>query len=175
MEDGGSLFSPDFLTPSQWHDIHRAAPDGIKRLMLALLEVSLRDATGQHSTKSRGRRRKYKSTASQRERALAKHSQRASALRRDARTWIFGDGDGPFSFTTCCETLEIDGAKLRERIRGRSGAQRSLLSALVTNKRRCGNAEALGERANLADVEIAPSAKNFRNDALTADLRQVAL
>jgi hypothetical protein len=24
MEDGGSLFAPDFLTPSQWRDAHTA-------------------------------------------------------------------------------------------------------------------------------------------------------
>jgi len=128
MIDDSPLLSPDTLLPSQFADLHRSASGKdapIKSLLLAILEISLRDATGQHSTKGRGRRRKYKSTASQRERAAMKQSGRASALRRDARAWIFGDGDGPFSFRSCCETLEIDGEKLRERIRGRTAEKRA--------------------------------------------------
>ena len=125
MIDDSPLLSPDTLLPSQFADLHRSANGKdapIKSLLLAILEISRRDATGQPSTKSRGRRRKYKSTAFQRERAAAKHSQSASALRRDARAWIFGDGDGPFSFRTCCETLEIDGERLRERLAERRAA-----------------------------------------------------
>ncbi len=125
MIDDSPLLSPDMLLPSQFADLRRSANGKdapIKSLLLAILEISLRDATGVRSTKGRGRRRKYKSTASQREHAAMKQSGRASALRRDARAWLFGDGDGPFSFRTCCETLEIDCERLRERFRERRAA-----------------------------------------------------
>jgi len=129
VEDGASsLFAPDVLTPSQFADLRRAGNDPIKNLMFAVLEQALRDVIG--VGKISVRRRKYKSTASQRERAAMKQSGRASALRRDAQRWVFGDGDGPFSFRTCCETLEIDGERLRERIRERrSGRRREPKSA----------------------------------------------
>ncbi len=125
-----AFIANDAILPSQWCDAHRAGGDPIKNLMFAILELSLRDATGVASPMSgRKRRKKYKSTAFQRERAAMKQSGRASALRRDARAWIFGDADGPFNFRTCCETLEIDGEKLRERIRGRSAEKRPPLRA----------------------------------------------
>ncbi len=125
MEDGlDSLFVPDFLTPSQWRDFHSGdnGPNaGLRRLFLALLEISLRDATGARSKKGRGRRRKYKSTASQRERAAMKQSGRASAQAAEALDWIFDDGgDGPFAFRSVCEVLEVDAERLHARIRERT-------------------------------------------------------
>lgn len=127
MEDGASsLFVPDYLRPSQWRDLHRGENGNdasVKRLMLALLEISLEDAVG---ARRPAKRRRWNALRSPRARARAKarRSSRARARAADARTWIFGDGDGPFSFRTCCETLEIDGEKLRERIRGRSAEKR---------------------------------------------------
>jgi len=124
MEEGDSLFAPDFLTPSQFADLRRAGNDPIKNLMFAVLEQALRDVIGVGKISVR-RRKQYRSTAHQRERAAAKHSQRASARRRDALAWVFDDGgDGPFSFRTCCETLEIDGERLRERLAERRLAER---------------------------------------------------
>jgi hypothetical protein len=130
VEESGSLFSPDYLRPSQFADLQRAGPDGIRRLMLAILEISLRDATGVQSPII-GRKRRWNALTSPqaRARADAQRSSLARQRRRDARAWIFGDGDGPFSFRTCCETLEIDGEKLRERIRGRSAEKRPPLRA----------------------------------------------
>jgi len=126
MEDGGSsLFAPDFLTPSQFADLRRADNDPIKNLMLAILKISLEDAAGARC-KANGRKRRWNALRSPRARARAdaQRSQRARERAAEAIDWIFGDGDGPFSFRTCCETLEIDGAKLRERLRERRPAER---------------------------------------------------
>lgn len=116
MEDGASLlFAPDFLTPSQWRDAHTNHDDPVKNLLMAVLEQALRDLTG--VGKVSHRRRKYKSTASQRERAAMKQSGRASALRRDACAWIFGDAvDTPFAFMTICEALDVDAKAIRREI-----------------------------------------------------------
>jgi len=125
VEESGSLFSPDFLTPSQWHDLRRAGPDGIRRLMFAIVEISLRDATGVQSQMS-GRKRRWNALTSPRARARAdaQRSSRARERAADARAWIFNESaDGPFSFRTCCETLEIDGEKVRARVRERQAAK----------------------------------------------------
>src|SRR5208282_2484130 len=113
---------PDCVTPEQWAELHVHRDDPIKNLMFAILELSLRDVTGVASPMSgrKRRRKKYKSTASERERTLAKHSQRASARRRDARTWIFDtDADGVFAFASVCGALGVDAEALRERVSGR--------------------------------------------------------
>src|SRR5208282_3953470 len=108
MEDGlDSLFAPDVLTPSQFADLRRSvngddAP--IKRLMLAVLDLTLRDATKAPSTP---RAKKRWATL------YAQHARCARERAAEAQAWIFDDGgDGPFSFRTCCETLEIDGERL---------------------------------------------------------------
>jgi crotonobetainyl-CoA:carnitine CoA-transferase CaiB-like acyl-CoA transferase len=60
MEDFSPL-SPDVLTPSQFADLRRAEPAGIKRLMLAVLELALCDATGfSHPSPRRTRKRERK-------------------------------------------------------------------------------------------------------------------
>jgi hypothetical protein len=128
MEDGASLFRPDYFRPSQWRDLHTSGDDPVQNLLLAVLEQALRDLIG--VGKISVRRRQYKSTAFQRERAATKHSQRASALRRDAREWIFGGGDGPFSFVNVCDTLGIDGEALRVRVSGRNRRCRSAAKQL---------------------------------------------
>jgi len=121
MEDGGSLFSPDYLRPSQWRDLHSSdngSNAGVKRLMLALLEISLRDATGVRRTKSHSqRRRKFVRPPSTRACDRVMRAQGARAQAADALAWVFDDGgDGPFAFVHVCETLGIDGEKLRERL-----------------------------------------------------------
>ena len=131
MEDGGSLFVPDFLTPSQWCDLHRSvngddAP--IKRLMLALLEISLRDATGARRAKlPPQRRRTFVRPPSTRACERVERAKGARALRREAIDWIFDESaDGlPFSFASVCDTLDIDVEALRERVRGRSADKRA--------------------------------------------------
>ena len=123
MEDGSaSLFRPDYFRPSQWRDQHRGengddAP--IKRLMLAMLEDALRDATGARSSV---KVRRWNALRSPRAiaRAGARRSQRARALRRDALKWVFDtDAEGVFSFVSVCDTLGIDAERLRGRVAGR--------------------------------------------------------
>ncbi len=121
MEDGASLFSPDFLRPSQWRDLHRsangdAAPIG--RLLLALLEISLRDAISSRC-EAKVRRRRTRSPRI-RPRADALRSSRARERATEACAWMFVTGDsGPFAFVNVCETLGIDAERLRARVRER--------------------------------------------------------
>ncbi len=123
MEDGGPLFAPDYLRPSQWRDLHRGengndAP--IKRLMLAILEVSLRDATGERC-QAKVRRRRTRSPRI-RARADALRSSRARERADEARAWMFATGDGgPFAFVSVCDALGIDAERLRARVRSRAG------------------------------------------------------
>jgi len=113
VEDGASLFRPDYFRPSQWRDLHRRSDDPIRNLLRAVLEISLRDATGVRRV--RGIRRRTRScSAAVLVRAEAKRSRQVTALRRDALAWIFCDGGGVFSFRSVCETLEISADKLRE-------------------------------------------------------------
>jgi hypothetical protein len=112
------VLAPEVLTTSQWRDLHRTANGqnaGIKRLMLALIEISLRDATG-----ARKPQRGHPAMARyEMKRAAMKQSSLAKALRRDARAWLFDrDADGPFSFVTVCDVLGIDGEELRARLAG---------------------------------------------------------
>jgi len=109
VEDGGaSFFSPAYVRPSQWRDQHRNGDDPIKNLFRALLEISLRDATGVRRA-AKGRRRTRSRSAAILARAEVRRSQCAAALRRDALGWIFDESaDGPFSFQNVCDVLEID-------------------------------------------------------------------
>ncbi|HKN62539.1 MAG TPA: hypothetical protein VJW93_15260 [Candidatus Acidoferrales bacterium] len=113
MEEG--LLTPDAFLPSQWRDLHGNGDDPIKNLMRAMLEVSLRDATGVRRA-AKGRRRTRTRSVAMLVRAEVRRSQGEAALRRDALAWIFGGGDGPFSFVNVCETLGIDAERLRARV-----------------------------------------------------------
>jgi len=129
MEDGlESLFVPDVLTPSQFADLRRSANGDdapIKRLMLGLLEISLRDALGARRTKLPSRRRTFVRPPSTRACERVKRAQGASAQAADALAWVFDDGgDGPFAFRSVCEVLEIDPGRLRERLAERRVAER---------------------------------------------------
>ena len=119
MEDGlDSLFAPDVLTPSQWRDTHTSGDDPIKRLLFALLKLSLEDAAG---ARRPAKWRRWNALREPRAiaRAVARRSQRAKALRREAIDWIFDESaDGlPFAFVSVCETLGIDAERLRARER----------------------------------------------------------
>jgi len=106
VEDGASLFRPDFLTPRQWQDFHRNGDDPVKNLLRALLELSLRDATGVRRQGSSVRRARRSPLLLARE--GAKRSKQVRRDAREARLWIFDDGsDGPFSFVNVCEALGI--------------------------------------------------------------------
>ncbi len=121
-----AFIANDAIMPSQWCDAHRAGNDPIKNLMFAILELSLRDVTGVASPMS-GRKRRWNALTSPRARARA-DAQRSSLAREraaDARRWVFSNDGGLFSFRMCCETLEIDGEKLRERIRVHSAERRA--------------------------------------------------
>jgi|SRR5208282_225637 len=118
MEEG--LLTPDWFSPQQWRDLHRAGDDPVKNLMRALLEVSLRDATGVRRVKAVRRRARRSPLLLARENA--KRSRQARKDAQEALAWIFGGGDGPFSFVNVCETLGIDAERLRARIRGDGGA-----------------------------------------------------
>jgi hypothetical protein len=78
--------------------------------MLAILEVSLRDATqiGRNASPRRKIAERYRV-------ANRRAKQRLAA---DARAWIFDDGDsGIFSFASVCDALGLDAANLRARVR----------------------------------------------------------
>jgi hypothetical protein len=124
VEDGeSSFFAPDYVTPNQWRDLHRADRDSIKRLMLAMLEDALRDATG---ARCPSKVRRWNTLRSQRAsaRADARRSQRARARADEACAWIFDDGDdGPFAFQNVCDTLGFDGEALHARARERANAR----------------------------------------------------
>jgi hypothetical protein len=120
MEDDGFLpFRADALMPSQWRDLQASSngPNaGIKRLMLALLEISLRDATGaRDSTKAN---RKFRLSPRARARADAQRSSRARTHAADALAWIFDESadDLPFSFQNICSVLDIDPERMRARL-----------------------------------------------------------
>jgi hypothetical protein len=116
------LLTPDVLTTSQWRDIYRSTngPDaGIKHLMFALLEISLRDATG--TRYSRNAHRRFNLPPKLRARYDRQRNQLATEQSRDALGWIFDDdSEGVFSFVNVCDVLGIDGERLRARIRGQS-------------------------------------------------------
>ncbi|MCW5892019.1 MAG: hypothetical protein KIT14_15955 [bacterium] len=84
----GTVFQPDLLLPSQ---MAGAAPpdDPCRRLVLAVLERALLDASG----RSR------------------------DAERDEARAWIASDAESPFSFRWVTNQLGIDGDWLRSRAR----------------------------------------------------------
>lgn len=89
-----NLFVPDVVTPAQFYgqrrDTYRLQP--VRKLMLAVLEDALRCFQTNFDARSESRRRLF----------------------REAEEWIYGKGgEGPFSFTTVCETLEIEARLLR--------------------------------------------------------------
>lgn len=85
--------------------------------MRAILDISLRDAMCVHHQNHRGRPRlEWQARA-----ALTK-----AARAQEALEWIFDDNaDGVFSFASVCETLGIDGGKLRGRVRRQSADKRA--------------------------------------------------
>ncbi len=137
MEESASLFSPDYLRPSQFRDLLYRSANGddapIRRLMLAILEVSLRDATG--VAKSRTKRLKGNPSAElwQWRRVAASKNQRHAA---EALDWIFDDGaEGVFSFVNVCDVLGIDSGRLRARVRARLAEK----EAIPTQHRKLGS------------------------------------
>jgi hypothetical protein len=95
--------------------------------MLALLEISLRDATGARRAKlPPQRRRTFVRPPSTRACERVKRAQGARALQREALDWIFDESaDGlPFAFRSVCEALEIDPEYLRARLIGKRAAER---------------------------------------------------
>ncbi len=128
MEDGASLFSPDYVRPSQWRDLHRSANGDaapIKRLMFAILEVSLRDLTGVGKVSVRRRTRRAPGVLA---REATLRSSRAQVRAADARAWIFDDDDGPFAFQNVCDVLGIDSARLRARLGGNGDAAERIMA-----------------------------------------------
>ncbi len=115
MEDDSPLITPDTFLPSQWRDIHVSDNGGpnahIKRLMRAVLEEALRDATDSRRQQHCSLQRKKKWEVSR--------SRRAKGRAADASAWTFDDDDGVFSFLGICEVLKIDPASLRARVRER--------------------------------------------------------
>ncbi|HVC44547.1 MAG TPA: hypothetical protein VND20_06980 [Candidatus Binataceae bacterium] len=90
----GSIFVPDVLTPEQYYDSRRddSAIAPVKRLMMAVLEDALRCFQNNADAKNGPRKRLF----------------------AEAEQWLCGDeGDGPFSFETVCETLNIEPGFLR--------------------------------------------------------------
>jgi hypothetical protein len=95
-EDGvhGSIIVPDVLTPEQYYDARRG--DGaiapVKRLMMAVLADALSCFQKNSDAKNGPRLRLF----------------------NEAQQWICGEqGDGPFCFSTICETLGIEPGFLR--------------------------------------------------------------
>lgn len=112
----GHVLGDDCFTPSQWFDLRRGGDDPIQNLLLAVLEVALRDATGVNP-RSRRKRRPIQA------RWRAQHSRKAQDRAADATDWIFDDeADGVMAFRSICSACEIDPDALRERIRGRRAA-----------------------------------------------------
>ena len=91
----GSLFVPDVLTPEQFYDSRRddSAIRPVKKLMMAILEDALRCFQNNADAKGGARKRLF----------------------QEAETWLCGEGgEGPFSFETVCETLNIEPQFLRK-------------------------------------------------------------
>jgi len=91
--------------------------------MLAVLEISLRDATGARSSANV---RRWKLSPRARVRADAQHARRANAHAASAIDWIFDDiDDGAFAFLNVCETLGVDAERLRARGCGSNSSEKS--------------------------------------------------
>lgn len=91
----GSLFVPDIITPEQFYEGQRdeSSIRPVKRLMLAVLEDALRGFQNNAAAVAGPRRRLFV----------------------EAEEWLCGgEGEGPFSFETVCETLGIEPAFLRK-------------------------------------------------------------
>jgi hypothetical protein len=84
----------DAILPIQFYEgLHRsrAELDPVRRLMLAILIDAVR-CFQNNGVASASRRRNF----------------------ADAEFWLFRATDGPFSFETVCDTLEIDASRLRQ-------------------------------------------------------------
>ena len=107
------VFFPDIITPGQYYDLRRSGgpSNPLRRLMLAVLQDAIRC---------------FQSTA-----ADIKKSERARFA--DAEVWLFEENrEGPFSFESVCEALELAAPYLRsglrrwrdQRLAGQSAANR---------------------------------------------------
>lgn len=98
IDHQGDLFEPEILLPTQFFTElrGRAAHDGERRLLLAILE----DAIGCY--------RKY----------IAAHDNRGRRLFREAQGWIMSeDREYPFSFENICDCLQLNPAYIRHGLR----------------------------------------------------------
>jgi hypothetical protein len=89
-----AAFVPDILTPGQYYDLKRRdnSDDPLKRLMMAVLQDAIRCFQ------------------------VGTHAKSGSKLLDfyEAREWLFGKTcEGPFSFQSVCEVLEIAPQYLR--------------------------------------------------------------
>jgi hypothetical protein len=96
--DGGGLFVPETLLPSQ-HQVSSGVPDSpCRSLVRAVLERALLDAAAGPAR---------------------------AADRADALAWFSATGNEPFSFEWVATHLGFDASWMRERIRARFGDLRS--------------------------------------------------
>lgn len=117
MEDFASI-APDYIRPSQFADMRRRSLDPIHRLLFAVLTQAVGEALSVKRSSGSRRAAVHEHTPT----TIRFLARRASRRRENARDWIFDDcGDGPFSFLSICETLEIDSQKLRARVREGGG------------------------------------------------------
>jgi len=89
-----SILLPEIITPSQYYDSIRQgkADSPMQRLMLAVLMDAIRSF------------QKYAGAG----------SHKGKRLFAEIEEWLFGDGgEGPFSFESVCDMLEIDPRALR--------------------------------------------------------------
>jgi hypothetical protein len=89
-----SVFVPDLLTPEQYYDSKRRdnSDDPLKRLMMAVLQDAIRCFQVGANAKSGSKLRCF----------------------QEVREWLFGETcEGPFSFQSVCEVLEIAPEYLR--------------------------------------------------------------
>jgi hypothetical protein len=99
-------FRADAVLPAQFYPARRGAAsvEPIRRLMAGILIDAVRCFQRNFEARSSDRRQKF----------------------REARVWIFDDkGNGPFSFQSVCDSLEIDPRSLRNSIVGRQKDRRS--------------------------------------------------
>jgi len=108
--ENNAIVLPDIVMPSQHADMHtRRNP--LAPLMLAILEISLRDILGARLT----RPRKVTAFSVQHREA---HDRRDSRHKASAIHWMqCRDGScGPFCYRNVCDILGIDPDKLRKEV-----------------------------------------------------------